>query len=647
MADQMKVKFPIVLKMFLVITITLFISFGIIIMLSHYFIYTSVKNTHEMNNRALNDKARSFTESSFTAVYRDILYFMSKDKSYKIDWRVNKNIAAIYSQNKEYTGSTKFDNTVINNEFFIANNCSTTGLRDFFEFFDLFDLENNQQNEIYGDIDSSDNNIDLFDAREYFDNLPVLVMRIRSNNMIHFGFFIAEEVVSSFSTGANTSILLNNFAQPLILSNIDDYTNGSVYTAQRLFKTMKEHRIKTGDYKNGGKEGFYAIQNISIGKTNIFDFGDQTSGAIITFVDKDVVFESINNTTLRNIYLAFGVWFISIIIIWFFSLGISDPLLKLNSVSARIEDGEYEIKLKITSKDETGLLTETMNNLAVALGNFEKFTNRTIARLARKEILPLGGENKNATFFFSDIRSFTAISEHMTPAQVVNFLNDYMYRMVACVLITGGAIDKFIGDAVMAHWGAVESTGNAESDAVNAVTASLLMRASLASFNVGRGSFKKPIIKIGCGLNSGTVVAGLIGTDEKIEYTVIGDAVSFADRCETFNKAYGSEIVISEHTYNLIGDKFIVEEMKTVTENNMHVKTYAVINIKDPVLLDKVFQEYLFKIPKMNLIIAAKCIGPTGPQTLEDVRTLLNIESVDLSTVNVDEDEKKYSVAGK
>jgi hypothetical protein len=95
----------------------------------------------------------------------------------------------------------------------------------------------------------------------------------------------------------------------------------------------------------------------------------------------------------------------------------------------------------------------------------------------------------------------------------------------------------------------------------------------------------------------------------------------------------------------LLQDKFITEEMKTVHENGVAVKTYAVINIKDPILIKKTMFECSTKIPKMNMEIAARCIGPDGPQTLSDLRKLLDIPYVDLRTVNVDEEEKKYSVS--
>ncbi|GHT49971.1 adenylate/guanylate cyclase domain-containing protein [Spirochaetia bacterium] len=641
-----QIKIPIVLKLSLVITFALIFSLGVIIFLSHYFIYNSVNNTQAMNNRALNNKNASFVENFFNTVYTDTLYCARyfNNKDYNIDWRAMNNIAAIYVLKKakhqerqeykdlsyKYNNQTwEYDNHFINESFFVENNLEGGEYISF-----LYADRGEMFRETEGDMS-------LFDASKYFNELPVLLMRVTNAERIYFVFFLAEEVVGSFTSGTNSSILLNSFGDPLIISNTEDETNGKLDTAKNLYWQLQEKHINTGKnkyskYKHQKPNGyFFAIQNIG---------GE--SAALVTLINEDVVFESINNTTLRNIYLSVGVLFIAIIIIWFFSLGISTPLTKMYDMSQLIEDGEYDINIKITNNDETGLLTQTMNNMSNALGNFERFTNRTIARLARKEILPLGGENKSATFFFSDIRSFTAISEKLRPTEVISFLNDYMEGMVACVIVSGGAIDKFIGDAVMAHWGAVESCGSVEGDAINGVTASLMMRASLASFNEGRGDTPdKPIIKIGCGLNSGTVVAGLIGTEQKIVYTVIGDAVGFADRCETFNKAFGTQIVISEYTYNLLRDNFIVAEMKTVTEYGRKVKTYAVINIKNDNLLKKVFDEYLPQIPKINMDIAKRCIGPGGPQNLDDLRTLLDIPSVDLSTVNVDEEEKKYAVS--
>ena len=190
---------------------------------------------------------------------------------------------------------------------------------------------------------------------------------------------------------------------------------------------------------------------------------------------------------------------------------ITTPVKALASASKKIANGDFKINLTAHTHDEIGLLTTSFTQMGNALDTFGRFTNKLIAVKAMKGEITLGGETKTATLFFSDIRSFTAISEKLSAEEVVFFLNDYMTRMVTCVEKTGGTVDKFIGDAVMAHWGAASSTGSVKSDALNSVRTALMMRAALQEFNTGRGGDKKPIIRIGCGINTGSVVAGQIG----------------------------------------------------------------------------------------------------------------------------------------
>ena len=132
---------------------------------------------------------------------------------------------------------------------------------------------------------------------------------------------------------------------------------------------------------------------------------------------------------------------------------------------------------------------------------------------------------------------------------MVEFLNEYISRMVNCVNVTRGVVDKFIGDAIMAVWGAPVSYGN---DTQHAIDCALMMRNELIAFNRGRGGAKRPIIHIGCGINTGEVLAGQIGSEERMEYTVIGDAVNLASRIEALNKPFGTDILISEDAYRLV-----------------------------------------------------------------------------------------------
>ena len=192
---------------------------------------------------------------------------------------------------------------------------------------------------------------------------------------------------------------------------------------------------------------------------------------------------------------------------------------------------------------------------------FGRFVNKEMAEMAEKGEIQLGGEIKPATIFFSDIRSFTAISEKLTPSEVVSFLNEYMTLMVDCVNDTNGVVDKYIGDAIMAVWGTPISHGN---DAENAINGALMMRTALRKFNQNRGGERKPIIKIGCGLNSGDVLAGQIGSDERMEYTVIGDAVNLASRIEALNKPMGTDILVSQGTADLVEGIFDLVPMNKI-----------------------------------------------------------------------------------
>ena len=258
--------------------------------------------------------------------------------------------------------------------------------------------------------------------------------------------------------------------------------------------------------------------------------------------------------------------------------------------------------------------------------SFGRFINKEIAELAARGELALGGETKETTIFFSDIRSFTAISEKLEPAEVVEFLNEYMTAMVECVNMTHGVVDKFIGDAIMAVWGAPTSAGSPKEDALNCIRAALRMRAGLIAFNRGRGGDKKPIIRIGCGINSGPVVAGQIGSVKRMEYTVIGDAVNLASRTEALNKPMGTDILITEYTYNLVRDHVVVEEMPAVTVKGKEkpLRMFAVVNM-----------------PAEDGIPGA---GAKGPKSLGQIRTVLGIPTPDFAKVNLNEDEKKYKI---
>ncbi|MEW5821420.1 MAG: adenylate/guanylate cyclase domain-containing protein [Cyanobacteriota bacterium] len=199
----------------------------------------------------------------------------------------------------------------------------------------------------------------------------------------------------------------------------------------------------------------------------------------------------------------------------------------------------------------------------------------------------LGGDSKEITILFSDIRGFTTISEHSTPKEVVMFLNEYFDEMVEAITQNEGTIDKFIGDAIMAFWGApVKRSNHAEL----AIRGALDMINRLEKLKEKWKSDGKdyPEINIGIGINTGEAVVGNIGSSKIKSYTVIGDSVNLASRLEGLNKKYATCgisnkcILISEFTYEQVKDIFDVDDLgyEKVKGKDQQVKIYKVRGIK-------------------------------------------------------------------
>ncbi|MFN7131381.1 MAG: adenylate/guanylate cyclase domain-containing protein [Myxococcales bacterium] len=165
----------------------------------------------------------------------------------------------------------------------------------------------------------------------------------------------------------------------------------------------------------------------------------------------------------------------------------------------------------------------------------------------------LPGERRVVTVLFSDIRGFTAMSETMDPAAVVALLGEYHQRMVTAIFETGGTLDKFIGDGIMAWFGAPLPS---DDHAARAVTCALRMETELAALNVLREARGEAALKIGVGLHTGEAIVGTIGSPERREFTAIGDAVNTASRIEGLTKSLGVTILCSAATCAQAGESF-------------------------------------------------------------------------------------------
>ncbi|HEY4743466.1 MAG TPA: adenylate/guanylate cyclase domain-containing protein, partial [Desulfuromonadaceae bacterium] len=176
--------------------------------------------------------------------------------------------------------------------------------------------------------------------------------------------------------------------------------------------------------------------------------------------------------------------------------------------------------------------------------------------------LVLGGEQRELTILFSDIRGFTTVSESLTPPELVKLLNEYLSPMTRIVLEERGTLDKFIGDAVMALFNAPLDVPE---HAAHACAAAVRMLERLKELNAGFTARGMHTLDIGVGINTGPAVVGNMGADIRFDYTAIGDSVNLASRLEGLNKYYGSHILVSEDTRNQVNDdRFTFREVDRV-----------------------------------------------------------------------------------
>jgi len=202
-----------------------------------------------------------------------------------------------------------------------------------------------------------------------------------------------------------------------------------------------------------------------------------------------------------------------------------------------------------------------------------------VDQLLQSGEIKLGGQRKDVTVMFSDIRSYTTLTEGMTAEDVVTMLNEYFEVMVNAVFEYHGTLDKYIGDALMAVFGSPMSLPD---HAWYAVQCALEMRKCLVKFNEQQIAKQRKPIKIGIGVHSDQVVSGNIGCSRRMEFTAIGDGVNLASRLEGASKQYGCDIVISEETYNRCADRIYARELDfiIVKGKTKAVKIYEVIDLK-------------------------------------------------------------------
>ena len=281
-------------------------------------------------------------------------------------------------------------------------------------------------------------------------------------------------------------------------------------------------------------------------------------------------YNQVNEITQRSAIILAGAILLAVVLMLLFARYLTRPLTRVAGTMRNIiATNDLSQRVVVEYKDEIGGLAQTFNlmvgELERAYGQIKGFAFKAVLaqkreqkirnifqRYVPKEVIDrffqnpesmLVGENRDLSVLFSDIRSFTSISEGMAPDDLVESLNRYFNVMVDIIMNKGGIVDKYIGDAIMAFFGAPVKH---EDDALKSVMAGLEMDAGLADFNARQKAAGKPQWQIGIGISFGEVTVGNIGTEKKMDYTVIGDMVNLASRLEGLTKQYHQRLIISE-----------------------------------------------------------------------------------------------------
>jgi adenylate cyclase len=237
---------------------------------------------------------------------------------------------------------------------------------------------------------------------------------------------------------------------------------------------------------------------------------------------------------------------------------LSRPIFRLVQATGAIAAGNFNITLPVASRDELGVLTDSFNRMARSLREKEMIKRaftRYVAREVVEEILKdpenlvLSGERRQVTVLFCDVRGFTPLSERLSPEEVVLLLNDFYNLMIETTFKFDGTLDKFLGDAVMAVFGAPMAHPD---HSARAIRTALAMQEGITGLNERRVRDGKEAIAVGIGVSAGEAVAGTVGTEDRMEYTVIGDSVNLAARLES--NAKPGQILISHRTYERVRD---------------------------------------------------------------------------------------------
>lgn len=291
---------------------------------------------------------------------------------------------------------------------------------------------------------------------------------------------------------------------------------------------------------------------------------------------------SVKQTVSLSLAITAAIFLASVLAAIALAHNLSAPILFLSAEAKRIKDFEldHEINLKPTIR-EIHLLATALAGMKTGLRMFGKYVPTELVRqlVQTGEVARLGGKKRELTFFFSGIAGFTPISESLSPELLMIHISEYMDELTRIIMGERGTVDKYIGDSIMAFWGAPISDPD---HPLHACNTALACQTKISELNEKWRQEGRSALFTRIGIHTGEAVVGNVGSHERMNYTVLGDSVNLASRLEGANKIYGTRIIISQSVYERVSENFLCRPLDVIAVKGKgkSIKIYELVERK-------------------------------------------------------------------
>jgi len=537
MNQTRRVLFPLGIKLALIVVLILIGSIWVITSLMALMLSSELVRTSEDTNFTINSRAAAGIEERLYKIRSEALFLLdinsTMGENITTAWQLrnifferNPNIAAVIVPDAQM---------IINQQFLINNEISQNVLVTWLETEAVA-------------MEQAKNNAPVLRnlTQELGINLLALFYPWQNNGIEEAAvvFFSPQNLSEFTAAGSNSTIVVNGDGDVLVHPDFSQVLMGANVSGSTYFEALKKESGETM------RISYVERGNRIVAAGHLISFAD---AAVFSTLEYSLITEQIAVMSRRSIMLSMTILFLSILVTWFFSKSITNPIKKLMAAAARIKYGEFYLDLKPKSWDEIGVLMDRFIDMGQGLSQWEE-TRDLIGRYNKKEImnkamlgkLNFTGEYIKAVIMSVEFISFSDIPGKLNAQDSLELLNSFIAKMMNCIEKTGGVVDKIIGRRIIALWGVPLLSGDFSDEIIKSLESALLMRDLILEANSGMDTAEKPPFQMGCGIHSGEVLAGRIGAFQYNQYTVTGENVDAAVICGEVCGVAKTDIIISK-----------------------------------------------------------------------------------------------------